>query len=122
MILFPGEDNLPASIRVSAREMNGYPVSFAVCKGRCPRDKRPLSCRIFPFAPYLDAHGRLSVIPDPRAKYICPLLAQIARPFINRRFLRALEDVFDGFLEVDGMRPMLEAYSAMLDEYRRFTG
>jgi hypothetical protein len=31
-------------------------------------------------------------------------------------------DVFTGLLEVDGMRPMLAAYSRMLDEYKRFTG
>ena len=122
MILFPGEDGLPASFTVTDRGINGYPVRFAVCRGRCRRETRPLSCRIYPFASYIDEAGTLSVIPDPRAKYVCPLLSESALPMIDRRFQTAVRDVFNGLLEVDGMRPMLTAYSRMLDEYRRFTG
>ena len=122
MILFPGEEELPASYMVTDRDMDGYPVRFAVCAGHCKRDNRPLSCRIFPFAPYLDDKGALAVIPDPRARYMCPLLSENALPMIDQRFIAAVESAFQGLLEADGVRPMLEAYSRMLDEYRRFTG
>ena len=122
MILFPGEDSLPAAFTVSDRDLGGYPIRFAVCGGRCKRKTRPLSCRVFPFAPYLNADNVLSVIPDPRAKYMCPLLSESALPMIDSRFLRAVERVFSGLLEVEGMRPLLTAYSAMLDDYRMFTG
>jgi hypothetical protein len=122
MILFPGEVVPSAAFSVAERELNGVTVRFAVCPGRCRRETRPLSCRIFPFAPYIDEDGKLTVIPDPRAKYICPLLSEQALPMIDPRFLRAVGDVFAGLMELDAMRPMLEAYSAMLDGYRRFTG
>ena len=121
MILFPGEDVPLTQFSVTDEEINGFPVRFAVCPGRCQRKNRPLSCRIFPFAPYLDAEGELSIIPDPRAKYICPLLDTQALQMIDPRFLRAAEDAFTVLLEVDGVRPMLEAYSKMLDDYKRFT-
>ena len=122
MILFPGEENPPAPFAVSDKEINGIPVQFAVCPGRCQRNTRPLSCRIFPFAPYLDQEGTLSIIPDPRAKVMCPLLSEDALPMIDPRFLRAAKDAFDVLLEVDGVREMLYAYSEMLDGYRRFVG
>ena len=122
MILFPGENGFPPSFSVTDREINGYPVRFAVCPGRCRREKRPLSCRIYPFALYLDEAGMLSVIPDPRAKYICPLLSESALPLLDKRFQKAVLDAFTVLLEIGGMRPMLTAYSRMLDGYRRFVG
>ena len=122
MILFPGEEVPPTAFSITDREINGHPVRFAVCSGRCRREARPLSCRIFPFAPYLNDEGELTIIPEPRAKYICPLLSEQALPMIDPRFPRAVEDVFIGLLELDGMRSMLEVYSKMLDGYRRFTG
>ena len=121
MILFPGEP-LFGSLSVTDKVMCGFPVRFAVCKGRCKRETRPLSCRIYPFAPYLGADGRLNIIADPRAKYICPLLAESAQALISRRFLIAVEAAFDDLLYEENMIPMLEAYARMLDEYRRFTG
>ena len=122
MILFPGETHFPPSFRITDRMIGGHPVKFAVCPGRCRREIRPLSCRIYPFAPYLDRAGVLSVIPDPRAKMICPLLAESALPLIDQRFTNAVLDAFTLLLDVDGMRPMLEVFSRMLDDYRRFTG
>ena len=122
MILFPGEEKPPGPFTVYDRDINGYPVRFTVCKGWCKRDARPLSCRIFPFAPYLSADGAITIIPDPRARYVCPLLAEDAQPYIDQRFLNAVGDAFNELSEAAGMRPMLEAYAKMLDEYKRFTG
>jgi hypothetical protein len=151
MILFPGEEGLlPASFAVTDRDINGYPVRFAVCVGRCKRDRRPLSCRIYPYAPYLDADDTLTVVADPRARYTCPLLAggagrltdrclvsaerrftriehrfmRAERRFLGteQRFVSAVEGAFRSLLEAEGVRPMLKAYSGMLDEYKRFIG
>lgn len=120
MILFPGEDRLPAYFRVTDGVMAGRHVRFAVCPGRCGRRRRPLSCRIYPFAPYLNADGSLSIIPDPRAAYLCPLLAEPILSLVDRRFLRAVESAFRDLLKAEGVRPVLEAYSTMLDGYRAF--
>lgn len=122
MILFPCEDMLPSSFSVSVQEIEGFPVHFAVCNGRCKRETRPLSCRIYPFSPYWDINGTLSIIPDPRAVYTCPLLDKSTLHMIDQRFLRAVEDVFNGLWEIDEARPMLKVYSKMLDDYKRFTG
>jgi Fe-S-cluster containining protein len=117
MILFPGEEPL-GSLAVTDADMGGYPVRFAVCPGRCRRENRPLSCRIFPFAPYLDSSGEVTVIADPRAESICPLVSEAALTMIDPRFPRAVQDVFIRLLGIGGMRPMLEAYSKMLDDYK----
>jgi hypothetical protein len=122
MILFPGEEVPHSTFKVSDGKISGYPVRFAVCPGRCRREIRPLSCRIFPFVPYWDATGNLSVVPDPRAKYICPLLSEPALPLIDTQFRDAVLDVFTFLLEIDGMRPMLTAYSRTLDDYTKFVG
>ena len=122
MILFPGE-NLGAPYTVRDETVSGFPIGFATCNGRCDRRTRPLGCRIFPFAPYLDAEGVLAVIPDPRAKFMCPLLTESALKTIDPQFLRAVEQVFTDLLEsAEDMRPMLSSYSKMLDDYIRFAG
>lgn len=124
MILFPGEDEdrLPPSFSISDSDIYGYPVRFAACIGKCKREERPLACRIFPFAPYLDEEGALSIIADPRAKFMCPLLAEEALPLIDPHFLGTLEIVFADLLQEEDFRPMLEAYSRMMDFFLKFTG
>jgi len=117
MILFPGEPPL-GNLTINDTEINGVRVRFAVCPGRCKREQRPLSCRIFPFAPYLDSNGEVAVIADPRAEPICPLVSEAALPMVDPRFVRAVKDVFVRLLVVDGMRPLLAAYSKMLDDYK----
>ena len=121
MILFPGEEAMlpeDGTFAVSRCEMNGTSVGFAVCGGRCARPRRPLSCRIYPLAPYMDGAGRLLVVPDPRATYSCPLLK--APELFDPGFSRAVEAAFQDLLRLDGVAEMLRAYSGMLDAYRRF--
>ena len=71
MQLFPGEERYYAGVpgwRI--RETAGAPILF--CPGRCQRENRPLSCRLFPLVPVLDgdqAHPRM----DARAGSVCPL-------------------------------------------------
>ena len=120
MILFEGEEAQSRAFSVSDMDMLGHQVRFLVCKGFCRRETRPLSCRIYPLAPYLDKEGNLSIIPDPRASYRCPILPQDMAQVMDPRFYQAVEDVFTGLLEVEGFRPMLEAFTKMLDVYKRW--
>jgi hypothetical protein len=66
--LFPGEMEL---YRHSpwARVHSG----ILYCDGTCPRDERPLGCRIFPLTPYRKESGAMGVRVDRRAFAMCPL-------------------------------------------------
>ena len=65
--------------------------SYAVrCSGKCNRNERPLSCRIFPYFFYLseETENRIKVAPDIRAVDFCPILDNTDD--VNKKFLRAL--------------------------------
>lgn len=50
-------------------------VQFVMCEGTCPRERRPIQCRTFPLAPYLDPQGDLGVRLDTlTGSLICPLV------------------------------------------------
>lgn len=123
MLLFPGEEQVSSGLtflKVTQREMRGLETGFAVCGGRCIRPLRPLSCRIFPYAPRLE-DGRVSVRADPRARRICPLLAPGAEEFIRKSFTDKIVEVFEFLLsEIPELENFLKEYGAMLDEYERF--
>lgn len=72
MLLFPGEKEfLDDDITV---QEDGYGNFLAICNGKCNRNYRPLSCRIYPLFPVLkNENGKefIDVKIDPRAN--CPL-------------------------------------------------
>ncbi|NLG53669.1 MAG: hypothetical protein GX541_06805 [Clostridiales bacterium] len=123
MILFYGEDRLlkPSDYSISTKSMKGIDIRFAVCRGRCNRNTRPLSCRIYPLAPRYDGEN-LTVAPDPRAKYICPLLLPEVSEQIKPEFAAAVRDAFLCLIGDKDFGDMLIRYSEMLDEYEKFTG
>ncbi len=86
MLLFPFEETT-----LAVKEKDG--VRLAVCEGKCSRDNRPLSCRIFPFFPYVTAEGKIKVIPDIRGINICPLVRQFKDVKFDRGFLWRVKKV-----------------------------
>ena len=64
---------------------------------------------------------KLEIIPDPRAKYICPLLDEDAIAFVQAEFLSAVKTAFSALMQAPEISEMLPRYSEMLDEYKRFT-
>ena len=118
MIVFPGEEKalIAHGFNLTQRDMNGYPIYFATCTGKCKRIFRPLACRIFPLVPDF-RDGVLTIREDPRAMAICPLLqAQAVEP----EFSHAVYSAFEILLEDPEICKMLTHYTAMLDEYRAF--
>jgi Fe-S-cluster containining protein len=79
MLLFPGEEALYdpapdwATITESPIVIEGKPLLFLTCDGHCPREERPLACRIFPLTPALK-DGKPIVQLDIRAWPLCPLM------------------------------------------------
>ncbi len=53
------------------------PVYFVQCTPPCPRQSRPLSCRLFPVAPHLLQNDQLILIYETLSlPYCCPLIEQ----------------------------------------------
>jgi len=87
--LFPGEAALYEGA-AWARVAGGV----LTCGGRCPREMRPLGCRIFPLTPYRKKGGTLAVRVDRRAFAMCPLAPAGVRaldPAFVKAVLSALE-------------------------------
>lgn len=90
MIIFPGEEKFVDENLKIFKNADGDTV--AVCNGSCDRNKRPLSCRIYPLFPLLtEKEGKttIEVIFDYRAD--CPIAK--GEYNINRKFKKAVKRV-----------------------------
>lgn len=126
MCLYPGEESLleghDGFLNIQKDKMRDTDVLFAVCSGKCNRSFRPLACRIFPYAPYIDENGSLTVIEDPRAKYICPLLMGSFDLKIDKRFKRNVKNAFRILIIDEDIKSYIRLLSTVLDDYNRLTG
>ena len=125
MLVYPGEEALLSGLpflRLKEESLFEKPVYFAVClgKGGCERKNRPFSCRIFPLVPYIGPQGGLRIITDPRARYICPLAADGGG--VTAAFRQAVRRAVSVLCADDEIKSYITEYSAVLDEYERFTG
>ena len=78
MLLFPEEAQLYRGCRfgrvIKAHySIGGHIGRLFVCGGACPRELRPLSCRLFPLLPAVRAGASPDVRMDPRSASVCPL-------------------------------------------------
>jgi hypothetical protein len=124
MCLFPGEEVMfekhGGFLAIRKETLSDTDVLFAVCNGTCNRKLRPLSCRIFPYVPYLDEGGRLTIIEDPRAKYLCPLLVESFEFEADKVFIRRVLNTFRFLMQDDEIKNHIRLLSGALDEYKRF--
>ena len=114
MRLFPHEES---ELTVKTGE-NGH--RLAVCDGTCDREKRPLSCRIFPFFPTIDDKGRIFVETDHRAARLCPLLLHSEEIAFDPRFFRAVKKVGKVLAKDTECRAFLEQITEEIDLYGTF--
>jgi hypothetical protein len=87
--LFPGEAAL-----YEGADWARIEDGVLICGGRCPRNKRPLGCRIFPLTPARKKSGELFVRIDRRAFAMCPLAPGGRRaldPAFTSQVLQALQ-------------------------------
>lgn len=108
MLLFPFEKTT-----LNIIEKDG--VRLAVCDGSCDRNERPLSCRIFPFFPYVTPEGRIRVIPDIRGVNICPLISHFDEVKFDRGFLYRVKKVGRILYADEECRRFLEETSREID-------
>ena len=125
MYLFPGEKSLflnNPDFKVIKSDFQ-YENTFAdivICKGKCDRCTRPLSCRIFPLVPYFKKGSELKIIEDPRAYSICPIANKDALAFYDEKFIHKTESVFKLLIKFSKVRSFLEGLSDILDDYLIF--
>lgn len=124
MGLFPGEETILDAqadfLAVRKEKMVDRDVLFATCNGSCNRELRPLSCRIFPYVPYLKENGRLTIIEDPRARYLCPLFMESFEFKIDKKFKRRIFSAFNILIQDRDIKDHIHLLSGVLDEYKKF--
>lgn len=85
------------------------------CYGECPRDNRPLVCRLFPMAPYINPEGTLDIIFDPDAYFICPLARLKDHKRLDKLFRERVRQVWMLLLEDEDIKENVKEYSRRLD-------
>ena len=115
MALFPGEkalyENKSEWYKIYYDFRGKNPV--LVCKGECPREQRPLACRIFPLTPY-SKNGKLSVKMDARSAEMCPLYRH-RKKGLQREFVQKVEEAAQTLWQSESIRRFIESTSAEID-------
>ena len=118
MLIFPGEEDLiDEAITIHENDFND---KIAVCSGSCNRNKRPLSCRIYPLFPLLyneDGVEEIKVVFDYRAD--CPLSEGNYR--FNRRFIKSVKRVGKYLLLNEETAEYYKEICGMFHEYFELT-
>jgi hypothetical protein len=124
MYLFPGEEVMYSGEQPwliieesSLTYSSGKPVFLAICKEPCPRELRPLSCRIFPLTPYIDNSRSLVIKMDPRAVPICPLARGSSPQKIDDNFIDTVADAFRLLIKDNEIRSFILKLSLLIDEH-----
>lgn len=128
MLLFPGEEFLYEDMDNSWFQItdsnialsDGYTIKFLVCRGECPREYRPLSCRIFPIIPYINDVGRVEFRLDLRSLGICPVVFNPQKNPVEEEFIEALYRAFPPLLKDDTVVEFIEILSRQYDETAAF--
>lgn len=116
MLLFPGEEALYAGL-------DGYRVldcaegKLLVCAGRCCREERPLSCRIFPLLPLLREDG-IHVVMDRRGRAVCPLTHE-DKAALNPAFVEAVAEAGRVLAKDETQAAFLRRLTREQDEWKR---
>jgi len=111
--LFPGEARM-----YEGADWARIEGGVLTCGGRCPRESRPLGCRIFPLTPFRRKSGALFVRVDRRAFAMCPLAPHGLRA-LDPAFVSAAREALSIIDETPEGREFLDAWIA---EERIFRG
>lgn len=111
MLLFPGEeklyDVLPEGFEILPDDSVIPEGKLLVCKGRCDREMRPLSCMFFPLRPTFRGDVRM----DRRGLYVCPL-AEYGVGGLNPEFVAVARSAAQVLAQQDETREYLRALGA----------
>jgi hypothetical protein len=119
MLLFPGEERyyIGCSWAEIAKVRLGMRL---ICAGTCPRENRPLSCRIFPLVVKTvaqeDGGLKANISMDVRAWPVCPLM-QSGRRGLKTEFVDAVRKAAELLLLEDKHRTFLLSLTEELEAY-----
>lgn len=88
----------------------GREIDLFTCDGYCDREKRPLSCRIFPLIPYVKGK-EMKIVIDPRGREMCPLAKTMKAEELDARFVKAVGKVMKKCMMVKECRDFLTSLS-----------
>jgi hypothetical protein len=91
-------------------------IYFVVCRGVCPRDRRPFACRTFPVSPYLTPGGLLELRLEAVAVKVCPLVQAGDINLLDRRFLARAMLAWEELIREPLIREHVEWESRSLDK------
>ena len=116
MLLFPGEEAVYAGkagweIRQTARG------AMLICPGKCSREERPLSCRLFPLLPLIGDDGKIRVVTDLRARAVCPLARQ-GKSAMDPAFIEAVQEAGEILAQRDEQAVFLDMLEEEQEELR----
>ncbi|MDD3411899.1 MAG: hypothetical protein PHY12_13930 [Eubacteriales bacterium] len=131
MLLYPFED------RLYRKPIEGFAFHLAdddsllkggkrlVCEGACPREARPLACRVFPLRIRLEMdelgeHTKAKAELDPRAWAVCPLLEKGGLRAMSGEFIAAVEQAGDEMAQNVYLLEALENEQKLMDELTHF--
>lgn len=94
MYLFPKEnvmyENMPPWGEIYETDFtygDNKETDLFTCDGTCERERRPLSCRIFPLVPYAHPGEKLKIVMDIRGRGMCPLADAIKTEELSAEFV-----------------------------------
>lgn len=117
MLLFPGERPICEG---DWNHIDETPAGgVLVCDSPCPRDARPLACRIFPLTPVF-SKGAWTVRMDARARTMCPLVRHGVKG-LDREFALAVRSALRLIAEDPEGEEFLKSWQAAEEEYRNFS-
>lgn len=122
MYLFPGEEvmykNMPewAQIYDTDFSYNGKYADLFTCTGKCDRNLRPLSCRIFPLVPYVKRGEKMDIRMDVRGRGMCPLATAMRVEDLDPTFVKKVTLAMKLCMANPETREFLYALTESLDE------
>lgn len=121
MYLFPFEEKMYKTMPKWGKIYDtdfSYGEKYAdlfTCTGACDRERRPLSCRIFPLAPYKKRNGKLEIIMDPRGKGLCPLASVMDISDLDSEFVEGVRRAMLLCLKEENCREFIHSLSESFD-------
>lgn len=120
MLLFPGEElylkDKGFEIRKSGWRYDSREAYIMFCSGKCNREVRPLSCRIFPLVPLVE-NGKISLVMNPLSKGMCPLARSLKPSQLEPEFTENVQRALNRVAKIKGGKEFIKMLSDVTEDY-----